>query len=144
MVCVEKEAFESNERVGKFSMPAYEHAFLIDLAQTQTSSEESKSFAYVIQAAFATYGCYAQRVTSEFVWRHLDFLNQFDRKTVLNGEKLSDWINHGVFLNRNIGDLSQKSFAGKNYIGQIISFTSYSYNPNTAISRLNMIKSFRH
>lgn len=137
----EKELFESDQTVGKVSMPAYDHTFLLDLAPAKIS-ENAERYGYIIQAAFDMYGGSVQPVTSEFIWERLKYLNKFDRNTVLNGEELSNWINDSVFLNRNEKDSALESFEGKKFIGQLVSFTGYSYNPEAAMSRLHKIKNF--
>ncbi|MDP1607707.1 MAG: hypothetical protein Q8L98_00125 [Chlamydiales bacterium] len=130
----EKQLFESKEASGEFLMPAYEHTFLIDLGSARNSLGNQN--VYIIQSAFEMYHGSVHQVTPEFLWNHLDFLNQFDRHTSLDGESLSAWIEKGLFLDQISQD---KSLKGKEYVGQLISFTGYSYDSEAAVSRLKSI-----
>jgi hypothetical protein len=139
----EKKLFESKEAAGEFVMPTYEHTFLIDFAAAKNSSGGDSCFAHVIQSAYETYYASSQSVTSEYLWNHLDYLKNLDRRTVLDQQSLSDWIERGLFLDRIAQDKPLKSLEGKDFVGQLISFTGYSYSPEAAISRLNTIKENR-
>lgn len=131
----EKEQFDLHKASGDFLMPVYEHTFLVDLAAARYSSGD----AYIIQSAFETYPCSVQPVSFEFLWEHLRYLHQFDRSTPLEGKSLSEWIEKGLFLNQLAPNTPFKSLEGKEYIGQLISFTGYSYNLHAAVSRAQLI-----
>jgi hypothetical protein len=122
----EKTQFNLSQSTGEFIMPAFEHTYLIDLTIHD---------AYMIQAAFGIYGCSVQPIKFESLWEHLLFLSNFDRISIIDGKTLADWIKSSVFLDKPFIDLS---FDNNDYIGQLISFTCFSYNYADALKNLNI------
>lgn len=81
------------------------------------------------------YPCSIEKVSFNFLWNHLIFLNKFDRNTIIDGKDLFGWINNIIFLNRPVQSLN--FCTEKEYIGQIISFTCYSYDEKDVIEKLD-------
>ena len=122
----EKPQFKSSQLSGEFIMPVFEHTYLIDLTVHN---------AYMIQAAFGLYSCSIQPIKFESLWEHLLFLNNFDRISIINGKILSEWIHNSVFLGKPYMNLS---FDDNEYIGQLISFTCFSYDYENTVKNLKI------
>jgi len=130
----EKHVFEESQISGNYVAPYLEHTYLIDLASARTGSS-----AYLIQAAFGLFHSSVAPISDSYLWKHLEYLEKFDRKTVLSGKLLRQWILDSNFIEFPESCRGLQQLEGKEFYG-MTTFTGYAYDKEEAAKRVQVLR----